>query len=133
MPPLIVHSTDAGRIVLMDSIAYITEEYVGDIIVCGSHGGKSAALHAAKFRPKGVIFNDAGKGKEEAGISGLQMLEKEGIMGAAVDAMSARIGEGLDSHDSGVISAVNGRAFGAGITIGMPAKEAALKMLNSAE
>jgi hypothetical protein len=124
-----VHRSRGGKIVLMDSIAYIKAENDGDVIVCGSHGGKSAAEHAAKFKPKGVIFNDAGMGKENAGISGLSILDGEGIIGATVDTMSARIGEAADCYASGVISAVNNTAIGVGINTGISAKEAALKMI----
>ena len=95
----VVYTCSFGRIVLMDSISYISQDNIGDVIICGSHGGKPAAEHAVKFKPKGVIFNDAGKGKEDAGISGLNSLDRAGIMGAAVDTFSARIGEGLDSYN----------------------------------
>lgn len=129
MSQSVVYESVIGIIVVMDSIAYINEQNEGDIIVCGSHGGKSAAEHAARFKPKGVIFNDAGRGKNDAGIGGLEILNREGIMAAAVDTMSSRIGEGLDSYNSGVISAANEKAKQVGIETGISAKEAALKML----
>jgi hypothetical protein len=129
MTPSVIFESNNGRIVIMDSIARINDENEGDIIVCGSHGGKSAAEHAVESKPKGLIFNDAGKGKDNAGIGGLDSLDRAGIMGATVDVFSARIGEGQDSYASGIISAVNKRAYQAGIKIGMSAREAALKML----
>ncbi len=129
MSQSVVYQSKNGRIVIMDSIAYITEQNEGDVIVCGSHGGRSAAEHAVKFKPKAVIFNDAGIGKENAGIGGLEILDGAGIMGATVDTMSARIGEGLDSYDSGLISAVNQKAKRMGIEIGIAANQAALRML----
>jgi uncharacterized protein YunC (DUF1805 family) len=132
MDQSVVYTCSYGRIVLMDSISYISQDNESDVIVCGSHGGKSAAEHAAKFKPMGTIFNDAGKGKENAGISGLEKLNNEGIMAATVDTMSARIGEGFDSYNSGIISSVNERAREAGIQIGMSAQEAAMKMLTEA-
>jgi hypothetical protein len=133
MTPFVIFESENGRIVIMDSISPITDKNEGDIIVCGSHGGKSAAGHAVKFKPKGIIFNDAGKGKEDAGIGGLEILEKEGIIGVTVDAFSARIGDGKDSYDSGIVSAVNERARQAGIKIGMSARDAALRMLTETE
>jgi hypothetical protein len=129
MTPSIIFESNNGRIVIMDSIARISDENEGDIIVCGSHGGRSAAEHAVKFKPKGVILNDAGRGKENAGMAGLEILDNDGIMAATVDAMSAKIGEGLDSYNSGIISAVNERARQGGVKIGISAREAALKML----
>ena len=131
MTPFVIFESENGRIVIMDSIAPITDKNEGDIIVCGSHGGKSAAGHAVKFKPKGIIFNDAGKGKEDAGIGGLEILEKEGIIGVTVDAFSARIGDGQDSYNSGVISAVNELARQVGVKIGNSAREAVLKMLDA--
>ncbi len=129
MTQSIIYESSNGRIVIMNSIAHITDENEADVIVCGSHGGRSAAAQAAKFKPKGLIVNDAGKGKDNAGIGGLDRLDQAGIMGAAVDAFSARIGDGHDSYNSGVISAVNKIARDAGIKIGTPAKDAALMML----
>ena len=133
MTPFVIFESRKGRVFIMDSVARITNENKGDVIVCGSHGGKSAAEHAVKFKPKGLIFNDAGKGKDNAGIGGLDSLEKAGIMGATVDAFSARIGEGQDSYASGIISAVNQQAYQAGLRIGMSASEAAVKMLGETE
>lgn len=130
MTQSVIYESSKGRIVIMDSIAYINDENEGDVIVCGSHGGRSATEHAVKFKPQGIIFNDAGKGKDDAGIRGLDSLDRAGIMGATVDTFSARIGEGLDSYNSGVISAVNQKAIQVGIEIGISAKEAALKMLS---
>jgi hypothetical protein len=129
MTPSVIFESNNGRIVIMDSIAPINDENEGDIIVCGSHGGRSAAGHAVKFKPRGIIFNDAGKGKEDAGIGGLEILDRAGIIGATVDTFSARIGDGQDSYNSGVISTVNERARQAGVKIGISAREAALKML----
>ena len=125
----IVHVGSSGRIVIMDSIAYASEENAGDVIVCGSHGGRSAAEHAISFKPLAVISNDAGKGKDNAGIAGLESLDNAGIMAATVGAMSARIGDGGDSYSSGIISAVNERSRKAGVKVGMSTREAALKML----
>ena len=133
MAQSIVHVGSSRRIVIMDSIASINEENRGDVIICGSHGGRSAAEHAVNFKPKGVILNDAGRGKENAGMAGLEILDKDGIMAATVDAMSAKIGEGLDSYNSGIISAVNERARQTGVRIGISAREAALKMLPETE
>ncbi|MBI4619452.1 MAG: hypothetical protein HY739_04735 [Desulfobacterales bacterium] len=131
MDQSIGYESKEGRIVIMDSVAYLTKENEGDVIVCGSHGGRSAAEHAIKFRPRGIIFNDAGKGKENAGIGGLTLLDENGIMGATVDTMSARIGDGSDTYESGIISAVNNKAEKVGIRIGMQAKEAAMIMVRS--
>ena len=117
-------------VVIMDSVAYMDETQKGNIIVCGSHGGESAARQLLRFHPGGAIFNDAGKGKDNAGIRGLLLFNEAGIPAAVVDAFSARIGEGMDTYESGVISVVNDEAERHGIKVGMAAKDAALKMLS---
>ncbi len=131
MPSSVVHKGNQSSIIVMDSVAYMDESQKGNIIVCGSHGGESAAMHVLKFKPGGVIFNDAGKGKDNAGISGLNLCDEAGVSAATVDAFSARIGDGMDTYESGIVSAVNQKALLCGIEIGMPAKEAAWRMLKN--
>ncbi|MBI4745919.1 MAG: hypothetical protein HY786_05110 [Deltaproteobacteria bacterium] len=125
----IILSGLSNSVVAMDSVAYMDETQKGNIIVCGSHGGESAARQLLRFNPGGAIFNDAGKGKDNAGISGLALLNEAGITAATVDAFSARIGDGMDTYESGVISAMNREAALCGITVGMRANEAAKRML----
>lgn len=122
-----------NSIIVMDSVSYMDEAKKGDIIVCGSHGGESAAKHLLKFMPGGAIFNDAGKGKDNAGISGLKLFDETGIPAATVDTFSAKIGDGTDTYKSGIISALNDAAAKCGVSIGMSAKDAALKMLIAKE
>src|SRR5437762_477770 len=124
----VVRESNGTRIVIMSSLSELHENNKDDVVVCGSHGGASAAQYALGFKPKAVIVNDAGRGKEDAGISGLAVYEEAKIMAAAVDAFSARIGDGHDSYNSGVISAVNDRAKQAGVRVGMAARDAALIM-----
>ncbi len=116
---------------VLDSVAYAKEKDRGRIVICGSHGGESAAKHLLLFLPAGAIFNDAGIGKNSAGISGLLLLDDAGIPAATVDAFSAEIGNGKETYEEGLISAVNRAASRCGVEIGISAKEAALLMLNS--
>ncbi len=125
----IILSGSSNSVVVMDSVAYMDYTQQGNIIVCGSHGGESAARQLLKFNPGGAMFNDAGKGKDNAGISGLALFNEAGLPAATVDAFSARIGEGMDTYESGVISAMNKEAALCGITVGMSANEAAGRML----
>ena len=65
--------TDGNRkTVLMDSISYVSPENRGDIIISGSHGGTSSAGYAIDARVAAAFFNDAGIGKNSAGIKGLE-------------------------------------------------------------
>ncbi len=116
---------------VLDSVAYTKERDRGHIIVCGSHGGESAAKYLLSFSPSGVIFNDAGIGKNSAGVKGLRLLDNAYIPAAAVDAFSAEIGDGNETYKKGVISTINRAASRCGIHIGISAKEAAYLMLNS--
>ena len=111
--------------ILLDSIATIGPEHRGAVIVTGSHGGGSAAAFALAARPFAVIFNDAGVGKDRAGIAGLALLEAAGIAAATVAHTSARIGEAADSLENGVISHTNATALRHGLGVGMSAAEAA--------
>lgn len=125
----VVRAEPWGRIVLMDSVAQIGPDETGQVVVAGSHGSAPAARYAARRAPFGLILNDAGRGKNNAGISGLPVLEAMGILGASVDCLSASIGDGVDNYESGLISAVNDLARAAGLRVGQTVREAAGLML----
>ena len=109
---------DADLMVL-DSVTRMDESHRGKILVAGSHGGVYAAYLAALGRLRGVILNDAGVGKDDAGIGGLGYLDEAGIAAATVGHMSARIGDGRDMLARGVISHVNRLASALGCAVGM--------------
>lgn len=127
----VVQEEEWGKVIAMDSAAQMGQDETGQVVVAGSHGAEFAARHVARFVPFGVILNDAGKGKNNAGISGLPVLDVMNILGATVDCMTARIGEGDDNYYSGVISAVNDKAKTAGVHAGMTVIEAARIMLTA--
>ncbi len=97
----------------------------GKVLVAGSHGGVIAAYLGAKAGVHALVLNDAGLGKDRAGIAGLFYLEKIGMAAAAVDCMSARIGDGADMLARGVISHANTFASLCGVTAGQACREAA--------
>lgn len=124
MKQTVKHVVGSKKIVIMDTVSYLDESNNGDVVIAGSHCGASAAEYVIKnSKLAGIILNDAGKGKENAGIAGLEVYEKAGMPAAAVDALTARIGDGLDTYESGVISALNNKAEKCGAKIGMTAKE----------
>jgi len=120
-----------NRVFVMDSISYIDKEICNqDIVVCGSHGGVSAGKDALKYSaPKAVIFNDAGMGKENAGIVALDMMEERSVAAATVSHNTARIGDGLDTWENGVVSHVNKTAFSNGGRAGMTVKDFCAELL----
>ena len=86
-------------------------------------------------RSKGIaaiILNDAGIGRERAGVAGLALLEGLGVPGAAISHMSARIGEGKDGVDRGTLTTVNGPAAALGLKPGQSCHEALLLLHKAA-
>ena len=96
-----------------------------NVVVCGSHGGRYPAYLAARAGLRAVIFNDAGVGRDGAGIASLALLGQGGMAAACVSHMSARIGEPSDMLARGVISHANGPAHTAGVKAGMSCRDAA--------
>ena len=111
---------------VIDSISEITAAMAGAVVVSGSHGGRSAAAFALGIRPAphAVFFNDAGIGKEGAGVVALHGLEPAGIAAATYSHNSARIGDAADGFESGVVSAVNAVAAAAGLEAGQTVADA---------
>ena len=125
----IAGTTPAGlRLVCVDSISLVAEdEDDGQIVLSGSHGGLVATQPhlAIQVDAAAAFFNDAGIGKDGAGITRLPALDARGIAAATVAATSARIGDGRSTYEDGIVSRVNETARAAGIEPGMSAREAA--------
>lgn len=107
-----------GCVVLMDSITRVEPQDAGSVVVSASHGGTSSGRFALEVPLALVFFNDAGVGKDGAGIAALEMLEQRRIPAACVAHTSARIGDALDMWEHGVVSFVNASALRAGIAPG---------------
>ena len=120
---------DGRQVVCTDSIAFALPEDVRNVLVTAGHTGRSAVPYLLRGRPFGFICSDGGKGREDGGIAGLYLVEKDGLAGATVDARTARMGEGLSSYHDGTISAANALALAAGVRVGMPARAAAALLL----
>jgi hypothetical protein len=117
--------TDGVRVFTLDSNALVTPEDVGHIMLTGSHGGLLGrrAATAVKYEVFAAVYNDAGFGMDDAGVSRLPALEARGIAGACVSAWSARIGDGQSTYRDGFVSAINVRAAACGAEIGITASE----------
>ncbi|MCF3933245.1 hypothetical protein L1787_07450 [Acuticoccus sp. M5D2P5] len=116
------------NVVALDTIAHVAPQDEGQIIATGSHGGLSSGEYAARVALAAVFFNDAGRGKDDAGIAGLALLDEAGIPAGAVAHESAVIGVGGETYHHGVISALNARAEAAGYRIGEPLKAAIARL-----
>ena len=115
----------AAPIVVADSITRVGPEAAGAVVVNASHGGVYAAYLAAKLGVAAAIFNDAGIGRDKAGIGGLDYLEALGVPAATVGHLTARIGDGADMPARGVITHANARAAALGVRAGMACRDAA--------
>lgn len=114
------------RIVCVDSVSLVVAEDAGQIVLSGSHGAiVSGQRHLAiSVAAAAAFYNDAGVGKDQAGISRLAVLDEQRIPAATVAARSARIGDGCSTYESGILSHVNITATGLGMAPGMSAREA---------
>jgi hypothetical protein len=109
---------------IVDSITELGAADSGCLAVSGSHGGLSSARFAAAARPLLAVFNDAGIGKDEAGIAGLAMLQARGIAACAVGHATARIGDAHSTLNDGIISHANALAQALGAVPGLGCREA---------
>jgi len=123
--------TDVTLVIEAPTATKFPPEARGNVVVCGSHGGRYPGYLAARAGLRAVIFNDAGIGLEAAGISSLSLLEEGGMAAATVSHMSARIGEPSDMLARGVISHANGPARMVGVEPGMPCRLAAERLHNA--
>jgi len=117
---------------VLDSVTHLTAEHFGRVAYCGSHAGIYAAYYAAAKGIAAVILNDAGIGRERAGVAGLMLLETLGVPGAAISHLSARIGDGQDGLARGIISTVNGPAAALGVKAGQSCRDALALILKTA-
>ncbi|HMN21358.1 MAG TPA: hypothetical protein PKA16_08185 [Ottowia sp.] len=107
------------RLRLVDSITELVPgQDAGCIAVSGSHGGISSAQYAWAARPLLAVFNDAGVGKDRAGLAALEFLQGHGIAACTVAHDSARIGEARSTLEEGRISHVNALALALGAAPG---------------
>ena len=120
-----------GTVLIMDSITKVAPEDQGAIVVSASHGGASSGEFSLEVPLKLVFFNDAGGGKDAAGVAALVMLQARGVAGGAVAHTSARIGDAQDMWACGVISHLNDAARGLGLAVGLPLREALERVVRS--
>ena len=108
---------------LVDSITEAIGPGAGRRVVSGSHGGISAGRFALQAGVRLAVFNDAGVGRDNAGIAALALLQAHGIAGCTVSHDSARIGEASSTFNDGVISHANAAALAMGAAPGRRLRE----------
>jgi hypothetical protein len=107
-----------AKTIICDSVTTLGEDARDAIVLSGSHGGTYAAFLAAEAGVRAIILNDAGVGRDKAGIAGLTLLESLSTPAATVSYLSARIGYGEDAHRRGVVSHANSCAIALGVEPG---------------
>lgn len=117
-------------VVIADSITKADAADEGCVVVSASHGGLSSGEFALEHPLGLVLFNDAGIGKEGAGIASLDMLARLHRPAAVIGHTSARIGDARDHWESGVITGTNAVAAEQGVHAGMSVREAALAWID---
>jgi hypothetical protein len=119
------HKGEARHVVegfaCLDSSSLFGPEDRGQIVATGSHAAVNSGVATTAGRPCLAFFNDAGPGVDRGGVLGLDVLDKEGIAGVAVAALSAHIGDGRSTLQDGMISTVNRTAYRLGARVGVPA------------
>src|SRR5262249_23672766 len=123
-----------ARIVVLDSVTQCQGRVqLGDVLVAGSFAGELSLRLALPFGIRALIAHAAGVGKDAAGISALGVGDALGIPIAAVETMSARIGDGPSVHDDGVISHASSAARALGVGSGRSARDAAQRLTRAGE
>jgi hypothetical protein len=112
-------------VVAAPTVTKLGPETVGSVLVGGSHAAIFTTYLTLKAGARAAIQHDAAFGRERAGIAGLAWAEQFGFAMAAVDARTARIGDGADMLARGTISAANRHAAACGVAVGMACREAA--------
>jgi hypothetical protein len=113
------------RIMTVASCSFVRDGHRAHVVVSGSYGGRYNAFNAAKWGVRGVIMNDAGIGKNNAGISGLDYLDQINLAAATADAQTCHIGDGDHTLEHGIISYVNRAAAALGCTPGQSVRDCA--------
>ena len=109
---------------IVDSITQLGAQDEGCIAISGSHGGLSSARYALAARPMLSIFNDAGVGKDNAGLAALEFLQARALAACTVSHDSARIGEAQSTLEDGIISHLNEQALALGVRVHQSCHEA---------
>jgi len=110
--------------VVTDSVTLLDGRAAGAVVVAGSHSGVYPACLVAFLGARAVALNDAGVGKDRAGIAGLEYLNGLGLPAVAVGHETARIGDGHDSLERGVVRHANRVARELGCAPGLTCRQA---------
>lgn len=119
------------RVVCIDSASLVKAEDAGQVVVTGSHGGLIGGQREKAFNVDALlaVFNDAGLGRDAAGIGRLVPLDERGMAAVTVAHVSARIGDARSTYHDGIISHANRHALDLGAAIGMTVQDYVARVL----
>jgi hypothetical protein len=118
-------ANEGVKILTVASCSNVRAEHRSHVVVSGSYGGRYNAFNAAKWPARAVIMNDAGIGKDNAGIVGLEFLDQIDMAAATADARTCHIGDGDHMLAHGIISHVNRTAAALGCAPGQTVQNCA--------
>jgi len=121
-------ASETVKILTVASCSNVRDEHRSHVVVSGSYGGRYNAFNAAKWPVRAVIMNDAGIGKDNAGIVGLDFLDRIGMAAATADTRTCHIGDGDHMLAHGVISHVNRAAAALGCAPGQSVRDCAERL-----
>ena len=117
----------------IDSTSLLRSKDENCIIVTASHGALfgNTDNRVVNKKPLAMVFNDAGIGIDQWGVSRLKHLDRQGIIAVTVGCNSARIGDSRSAWKTGIISCANTEAANAGIKIGETLENLADKLAST--
>ncbi|WP_048439182.1 hypothetical protein [Caenimonas sp. SL110] len=121
------------KVLAVPTVTKLGPETAGSVVIGGSHAAIYTTYLTLKAGARAAIQHDAAMGLDQAGIAGLAWAEQFGFAMAAVDGRSARIGDGADMLQRGIISAVNRYAAACKVEVGMSCNEVAHLLRAAAE
>ncbi|NQW00909.1 MAG: hypothetical protein HQ483_14490 [Rhodospirillales bacterium] len=115
----------ASSIIVAGSITKLPPDVAGKVIISGSHGGTLPGALALRAGARAVVLNDAGVGRDDAGIGSLALCQQFAMAAAVVSHTSCRVGDAGDMVARGRISHANALAVACGVLIGQSCRAAA--------
>lgn len=130
-PPVAEGASEWFGAALLDSASLVAPQHRGRIVITGSHGGLVGgdATRAIKVPVRLAVFNDAGVGRNGAGLARIRVLEERNIAAAAVAHTTAPIGEARPMLD-GRLAFVNAPAAALGLAIGSTLRDALAPLMS---
>jgi hypothetical protein len=85
-------------LLLVDSVTEAPGHAPGQVVVSGSHAGASVVRYALAAQARLAVFNDAGIGKDEAGVAALAALQAAGVAACAWPTQRTPVEDGVLSR-----------------------------------